>query len=119
MIQLFVSDMDGTLLDKHAQISPRTVAAIHRAQAAGVMFAVATGRSFAEATNVLHAHHIHCPLIAVNGAAVYDEHQQLVSQSPLPRDVVDKNILKFRVDGLLVSSTLNAFRSENRTFLHH
>lgn len=87
MIQLFVSDMDGTLLDKHAQISPRTVAAIHRAQAAGVMFAVATGRSFAEATNVLHAHHIHCPLIAVNGAAVYDEHQQLVSQSPLPRDV--------------------------------
>lgn len=44
-IQLFVSDLDGTLLNEHSQVAPETAQAIQCAQQAGIRWLTATGRS--------------------------------------------------------------------------
>lgn len=46
--RLVASDLDGTLLDPREQISPRTLAAIELATAAGVRVVAATGRQVAQ-----------------------------------------------------------------------
>ncbi|HHQ4564675.1 TPA: HAD family hydrolase, partial [Aeromonas veronii] len=44
MFKVVVSDLDGTLLNKQHQISPRTRDTLHRLVEQGVKFVVATGR---------------------------------------------------------------------------
>ena len=43
-IKMIASDMDDTLLNNERKISPRNLAAIKRALAAGIVFTLATGR---------------------------------------------------------------------------
>ena len=46
MIKVIASDMDGTLLGDNHKVAPETVEAIREAQAAGIRFMIATGRSY-------------------------------------------------------------------------
>ncbi|MCH4172416.1 MAG: sugar-phosphatase [Lactobacillus sp.] len=46
-IKLVAIDMDGTLLDDHQQITPENIAAIQKADAAGVQIVLASGRPLA------------------------------------------------------------------------
>ncbi len=68
--RLIALDMDGTLLGDTGQVSPRNLAALLAAHAAGIEIVVATGRRHAYAMRVLrplelpHA----CALISSNGA---------------------------------------------------
>jgi hydroxymethylpyrimidine pyrophosphatase-like HAD family hydrolase len=68
--RLIAVDMDGTLLGETSQVSPRNLAALFSAHAAGIEVVVATGRRHAYAMRVLrplelpHA----CALISSNGA---------------------------------------------------
>ena len=45
-IKMIASDMDDTLLNNERKISPRNLAAIKRALAAGIVFTLATGRMY-------------------------------------------------------------------------
>ena len=45
MIRLFVSDIDGTLLNEKSQLEEETVAAVRRFQKLGGLFMLATGRN--------------------------------------------------------------------------
>lgn len=45
MIKLIASDMDGTLLNTKHKIDKETVSAIKRAEKAGIIFAISTGRN--------------------------------------------------------------------------
>jgi hydroxymethylpyrimidine pyrophosphatase-like HAD family hydrolase len=68
--RLIAVDMDGTLLGDSGQVSPRNLAALLAAHAAGVEIAVATGRRHAYAMRVLRALELPhaCPLVSSNGA---------------------------------------------------
>ena len=46
MIKVIASDMDGTLLGDNHKVAPETEEAIREAQAAGIRFMIATGRSY-------------------------------------------------------------------------
>ena len=70
MIKCIASDMDGTLLNSNQLISEENKEAIVKAQAQGIEFVVATGRSYQEATYVLDEAGITCPVICANGAEV-------------------------------------------------
>jgi hypothetical protein len=72
MIKLIVSDMDGTLLNEHMEISNANASAIKRAQEQGIHFSIATGRDYPMASPLLKEHTIICPLIAQNGAQYFD-----------------------------------------------
>lgn len=70
--RLIMMDLDGTLLDEHSQVTPRTRAALERAHAAGVAVAVATGRSYALIKYFCDGLPLTGPQITFNGAVVVD-----------------------------------------------
>lgn len=73
MIKTIAIDMDGTLLNKMQKVSEENKHAIQRAQSEGVEVIIATGRSYVEARFALDEAGIVCPVICVNGAALFTE----------------------------------------------
>lgn len=67
-IRLITVDMDGTLLNENSVITRRSLDTIARAQAAGVIFSICTGRFFENASILLKDYGLDCPLISFNGA---------------------------------------------------
>jgi Cof subfamily protein (haloacid dehalogenase superfamily) len=85
MIKCIASDMDGTLLNSNQQISEQNKEAILKAQAQGIEFVVATGRSYEEATYVLAQAGLTCPVICVNGAEVRSKEGDVLSATPIDK----------------------------------
>ena len=69
-IKMIASDMDDTLLNNERKISPRNLAAIKRALAAGIVFTLATGRMYRSIKPFAEQLQLDVPLIAYNGALV-------------------------------------------------
>jgi Cof subfamily protein (haloacid dehalogenase superfamily) len=74
MATLFVSDLDGTLLDKGGRLSPVSREALERLIAEGLVFSVASARSVASMQSVLRDLRITLPVIEFNGAFLSDLH---------------------------------------------
>lgn len=70
MIKAIISDIDGTLLNKNLEYSPRLSAAIKAAEARGVIFTLATGRMYVSAKNAVRGLDIKVPIICYNGAYI-------------------------------------------------
>lgn len=87
MIKCIASDMDGTLLNSSQQISVENKKAILKAQAQGIEFVVATGRSYQEATYVLAQAGLTCPVICVNGAEVRSKAGEVLSATPIDKQL--------------------------------
>jgi Cof subfamily protein (haloacid dehalogenase superfamily) len=83
-VKMIAIDMDGTLLNRHGQVSAENAWAVKEAQASGITVVVATGRSYKEALPPLMAAGITCPLICVNGAEVRAETGEIVRSVPIP-----------------------------------
>ncbi|MBN1038331.1 MULTISPECIES: Cof-type HAD-IIB family hydrolase [unclassified Clostridium] len=73
MIKLIASDMDGTLLNNKHDIDVETVEAIRKAEEAGIIFAISTGREYDSVKGLLDKHNIRCQCILSNGAEYRDE----------------------------------------------
>ena len=71
-IQLIASDLDETLLDKRAELTPRTIRALKRAMDAGALVSLASGRMVQAMEKYAGAIGVNAPLIAFNGALIYD-----------------------------------------------
>ena len=72
-IKLIAIDMDDTLLNGELAISPRCREAITRASEQGITVAMASGRMARSITPYMEALNLNTPLIACNGATVYDK----------------------------------------------
>lgn len=72
MSTLYVSDLDGTLLNAESKVSDESAALINSAIADGVLFSVATARTPATVSRLLKDVHINVPLIVMTGAAIWD-----------------------------------------------
>lgn len=70
--RLIMMDLDGTLLDRTSQVTPRTRAALERANAEGIAVAVATGRAYALVRYFTRGLPLSGPQITFNGAIVVD-----------------------------------------------
>lgn len=104
MIKCIVSDMDGTLLNREETISITNKQAIESAQAEGVEFVIATGRSYIEARHVLDEINLKCSVISINGAVVYNEEGKVVASNSMDideyrkaRELLDKDNLFYEV----------------------
>lgn len=73
MIKLIASDMDGTLLNDHVEVSDANAQAIKRAQNEGIHFIIATGRDYPGGYPMVKEKGITCPFIGLNGAQYFDE----------------------------------------------
>jgi hydroxymethylpyrimidine pyrophosphatase-like HAD family hydrolase len=69
---LYLTDLDGTLLDVHGRLSPRSARGLRALYDAGVVVSVATGRSWAAAVGVLEGAPFRAPLVLLGGARVCD-----------------------------------------------
>lgn len=65
-----VSDLDGTLLNDHKEISPRALRAIAALQQLGIGFTVCTGREYATLNAYASQISPNVPMICNNGAEV-------------------------------------------------
>ncbi|CAG7651349.1 HAD-IIB family hydrolase [Actinacidiphila bryophytorum] len=85
--RLIATDLDGTLLRNDRSVSPRTIAALAAAEAAGIEVFFVTGRP-ARWMGVVAEHLAgHGLAILANGAAVYDlRAHRLIEAFPLPED---------------------------------
>lgn len=90
MIKLIASDMDGTLLNDHIDVSLSNAQAIKRAQENGIHFVIATGRDYPLASHPLKGHAIECPIITLNGAQMFDKNGKNLYNRGLEKGVVKK-----------------------------
>jgi hydroxymethylpyrimidine pyrophosphatase-like HAD family hydrolase len=70
MIRLVVSDVHGTLVSPSNSLTPCTVQAVRRLQAAGIHFTVASASPAAGLDELVHALDIRAPLAILNGARI-------------------------------------------------
>ncbi len=69
---LYISDLDGTLLQSNAALSAFAIAALRELIAAGMMFSIATARSAASTRTILAPLPLSLPVILMNGAQIFD-----------------------------------------------
>ncbi|MCI6275544.1 MAG: Cof-type HAD-IIB family hydrolase [Clostridium sp.] len=73
MIRIIASDMDGTLLNDKHDIDKETVEAIRKAEEAGIIFTISTGREYDSVKGILEKHNIKAQCVLSNGAEYRDE----------------------------------------------
>ena len=69
---LFISDLDGTLLDPSACLSKYTVGALNTMISGGLHFTIATARTIATCKKILAPLALNLPVILMNGVAICD-----------------------------------------------
>ncbi|MDY2632831.1 MAG: Cof-type HAD-IIB family hydrolase [Clostridium sp.] len=127
MIKLIASDMDGTLLNSNHDIDKETVDAIRKAEEAGIIFAISTGREYESVKEVLDKHNIKVQCILSNGAEYRDEEGNILDIININMDtarsiidILDKNKFSARIftnKGIFTTSTREEALQEviNRT----
>ena len=92
--KLFVTDMDGTLLNSERKISAGNKAMIKKAVEAGVIFTIATGRMYASALPFAKDLGVEVPIITYNGAVIKTTAGKEIFTSYLDEDLI-KEVLDF------------------------
>ena len=69
---LYISDLDGTLLNRDAELSEYAVSALNKMAADGIDFSVATARTLASAAKILAGVKWRIPLVLMSGVLIYD-----------------------------------------------
>jgi len=87
--KLFVTDMDGTLLNSQRKISAGVKAAIKKAVDAGVIFTIATGRMHVSALPFVKELGVNVPVITYNGALIKTINGEEIFASYLDRKLVE------------------------------
>lgn len=90
---LYVSDMDGTLLDNAAQVSLRTASIISGLTDAGAMITVATARTPATVDVLLRGTRTSLPAIVMTGAAMWSRSERRYTDMMLMQPPVASELL--------------------------
>lgn len=88
MKTLYISDLDGTLLNSDAQLNQFTIDAINSLVEKGMLFSYATARSFSTAGEITKEITAQFPLILYNGAFVVDN----VTKQPVITNFFDDEV---------------------------
>ena len=73
---LYISDLDGTLLRGDRTVSPFTAEAVGKLTERGMLFSYATARSYATASKVTENLQFRTPVIVFNGTFIVEPHTQ-------------------------------------------
>lgn len=107
MIKLIASDMDGTLVTGHIEISEFTANAVKKAQAMGIKFVAATGRNYQEASTPLKQAGITADIIGVNGAAIFTADGECLETNPIGKEDAAKLLQLFHEHGIYAEIATN------------
>lgn len=98
-MELFITDLDGTLLKKDKSISEYTVNTLNELIEKGYNISVATARSLSSAKAILEPLNLKLPIVLNNGGFIYDPitEKNLVSNymaNETTKDIVEKSLEK-------------------------
>ncbi|MGN0468476.1 MAG: HAD family hydrolase [Acutalibacteraceae bacterium] len=72
MKTLFLSDLDGTLLNNDAIITAKTASLLNKAINSGILFTTATARTYSTVIPMFKDVNLELPLVLMNGVCIYD-----------------------------------------------
>ena len=84
---LVVSDVDGTLVDKHKNLADETVAAVARLRDAGVGFTIISARPMSGMRWIADRLDLNVPMGAFNGGLVFERDGTIRSRATVPEAV--------------------------------
>ena len=91
MKTLYISDLDGTLLQPSVTLSPNTIEILNSLIEKGVLFSVATARSIASVKPILREVNVSVPVILMNGVCIYDlKKEEYIKVETLPKSSIQK-----------------------------
>ena len=94
--KLYISDLDGTLLDNDARLSDFTAEAINKLIMQGMNFTFATARSVYSAKPITSKLNISVPCILMNGVSICDlKSERYIKNEFIPQNVSEKIIAGF------------------------
>jgi Cof subfamily protein (haloacid dehalogenase superfamily) len=87
-IRLLLSDVDGTLVTREKELTPRSVEAVHQLDDAGILFAVTSGRPPRGMSMLVEPLAISTPIAAFNGGLVVEPDLDVVEERVVQSDLV-------------------------------
>lgn len=104
MKRLFVSDLDGTLLNKAANLNEETVEIINDCIENGIDFTISTARTPATALKILKPLNLKLPVSLMNGVLIYD----IVNDNFIKEECMEELVVMV-VLGLIKTRGLSCF----------
>ncbi len=101
MKTLYITDLDGTLLDSNAQLSAYSKENLNKLIAKGMMFTVATARTNATVIQMFSGVELTLPFILMNGVLIYDP-------------IENRNISAFDISKSDADSILNVYSNHGK-----
>lgn len=102
---LYISDLDGTLLNYNAELSAYSKASLNRMVAAGLHFSVATARTGESSFKILDGVSWNVPLVLLNGVLIYDfrqeKYMQVLSILPETATAITSALKSLNMTGLM------------------
>ena len=100
-MELFVSDLDGTLLNKSSEVSSNSREIINDLIQKGVKFTVATARTHATVIELLEGLEIQMPIAIMNGVGIYDlKNRKYLEIVDISKDATKQTLSIFETLGL-------------------
>lgn len=98
---LYVSDLDGTLLDPHTRVTPASASMLNEAIGRGALFTVATARTPATVVDLLRDVEMRLPAVVMTGAALFHFADHSFSRVRcFPPGVVERMLRLYRRHGV-------------------
>ncbi len=101
MKTLYISDLDGTLLNSQGILSKKSADTLNLLLDKGMMFTVATARTSATVLDIFSGVKLNLPLILMNGVVIFDT-------------LNDKNIICHSIDKDSADEILSFFNKKNK-----
>ena len=90
-MELFVTDLDGTLLNSNKEVSIKSIEILNKLIYDGVNFTVATARTPATVVDLLQDVNLKLPAVLMNGVLLYDiKEEKYINIKEIEKDTVDK-----------------------------
>ena len=99
-LKLVVSDVDGTLVQPDKSLSPGTIAAVARLQAAGVPVAVVSARPPRGLRWIIDALHLDGPCAGFNGGSIVAPDDTILEWNPVPPEMARLALDLFKSRGV-------------------
>ena len=92
MIELLLSDVDGTLVTPQKELAPRTVEAAHELHEAGIHLALTSGRPPRGMEMLVGPLALRAPLAGFNGGLVVEPQMDVIEEHTIPPALVPRTI---------------------------
>ena len=104
MKRLFVSDLDGTLLNRAAKLNETSIEIINKCIDQGMDFTISTARTPATALKIVNSLNLKLPVTLMNGALIYD----VIKNQYIKEEYMDELVVMV-VLGLIKTRGLSCF----------